>query len=134
MREIKFRAWNAKMKSYADPYIVSIDGLGNVEIGGAEVNFLKIEMYTGLKDSNGIEIFEGDVVKWDDASNGKYWRVAQVVFSEKCSFCFRIIPERCIGYKADSHDFNLGNFIYCPNVSDYGNVLEVIGNIHEKEV
>jgi len=62
-REIKFRAWNEKMKKFSDPYIVSLDGLGNVEIGGAEVNFIIIQFFTGLHDKNGKEIYEGDVIE-----------------------------------------------------------------------
>lgn len=63
MREIKFRAWNSKMNKFTDPYLTSIDGLGNADIGGAELNFLVIEMFTGLLDKDGKEIYEGDILR-----------------------------------------------------------------------
>ena len=63
MREIKFRAWDKELKEY----------LPNVQnhIGNSETafgNMLKndryvIEQYTGLKDKDGKEIYEGDRIE-----------------------------------------------------------------------
>lgn len=113
MREIKFRAWNAKMKSYADPYIVSIDGLGNVEIGGAEVNFIEIEMYTGLKDKNGVEIYEGDLLRVCKNKNG----LLQVEFKNA------YVGGWVLTHESTEKHLSLG----ARKQID----LEVIGNIHE---
>lgn len=66
MRELKFRAWDKKSKQFVDDFI--IDRLGNeyqtnkCEFWGDDRDIVLIQ-YTGLKDKNGKEIYEGDVIK-----------------------------------------------------------------------
>lgn len=62
MREIKFRAWHVENKE-----IHTMQDLWRLEIGDLswrhEEGEIVLMQYTGIKDKNGIEIYEGDIVE-----------------------------------------------------------------------
>lgn len=63
MREIKFKAWhkNVKCMTY------------NVKIDLFDKDYLELMQYTGIKDKNGKEIYEGDIIKHHTGAINKVW-------------------------------------------------------------
>jgi len=75
MREIKFRAWNGGMMRYLHEgdFIIEERGLFAPDEMGDKWKEREwpIMQYTGLKDKNGKEIYEGDILK----DRNHFWEI-----------------------------------------------------------
>ncbi len=83
MRDIKFRAWGLDDKHmYRDSGVLAttsnMDWLTQPHSGplvNPRSEKLVLMQYTGLKDKNGVEIYEGDIIEYgpyDDSKSGRY--------------------------------------------------------------
>ena len=104
MREIKFRIWDINARKWLKSF--NIDLLDIPKFNLAEVN-----QYTGLKDKNNKEIYEGDVL-----SNGNDEKPYKVIF-ENGSF------------RAEFEgDFEEYSFYLIDIVAQH---CEIVGNIYQ---
>ncbi len=85
MEEIKFRAWDkVSKKMVSNAYTIDAWGRcsASVEYFG-DVDW-HVMQYTGLKDKNGKEIYNGDILKHTSFEDSKPW---EVTFERGCFVC-----------------------------------------------
>lgn len=88
---------------------------------------IELMQSTWLLDKNGKEIYEGDIVKRDDKSQGKWWRFAVVEIDPDIQFNCSSIKEVDGIKNSSDYTFRYWQFAY----KDTENHLTIIGNIYE---
>ena len=113
MREIKFRAWDKLNKEMFNVEIIDFQEKKLYEDTVSYRNFKNIELmqYTGLKDKNGKEIYEGDIL-----SNRNDEKLYKVIF-ENGSFRAE--------FKGDFEEYSFDL------IDVVAQSCEVVGNIYE---
>lgn len=121
-REIKFRAWYMPFGS-KEPMQKMVHEKASSILAFAEMSPDEyiVEQYTGLKDANGKEIYEGDILAWHSSICRKHNWVGVVLY-------------RGAGFAVQESDrsYSSPEWLECACRKD-ANIIEVIGNIHEDE-
>ena len=123
-RLIKFRAWhnraNKMLKSGTNRQIFSWQDEGQD---------ITIMQFTGLKDRNGVEIYEGDILKTDLCHPSWVGLTYEIVFQEGAFQMKTKGRKGSIAFAYHIHTAIINDAI--ENESDYDKHLEIIGNIYE---
>ena len=126
MRSIKFKVWDSKRKEWLHKYPFALYGettlMGYMDTRESDNSHVLCEelkdlipcQYTGLKDKNGVEIYEGDVVLYN-LRKDRY-----VVIFEKGKFLAR--GGLLTGSKSSYSDIDSFWF---------SSTIKIIGSIHE---
>ena len=144
MREIKFRAWD-RHSSMCKVHGIDKDSVYLDEgdcIQGYCIDGFIIMQSTGMKDKNGVEIFDGDELKLSDSLRGEYNEQLNlvnkfVIYNEEF-MTFSVLSKQEIEWvKKGSNHFkychtNQENFYFLNQLDNYE--VEVVGNIHEKRL
>ena len=107
MREIKFRAWDVVMNR-----MLPSSSIWNIDLYSCEYKEnLRLMQYTGLKDKNGKEIYEGDLV-----TGPRYISPCQIVFTKGM---FHAVGDDtagdCVGYYRGEYEV-IGNIYKNPDL------------------
>lgn len=121
-REIKFRAWHEGLFRMCDPEYIDCEGVcfdgafRSYEYFLESDKYYVLMQYTGLKDKNGREIYEGDIVEFKGIR-------AKIIYGF-CGFEFEWIDGRTdkIRNRKTEDMFKNTSIIF-----------EVIGNIYENK-
>jgi len=125
MREIKFRAFDKYMKCMCD--VVKINFrcqhlmLRTKQKEQYETSFEEVELLqcTGLKDKNGVDIYEGDIIKVHDDKSRFNFDIAKAVYNRQ----YNGFVLASVDFEDDTWDPFRRHF---PEEH-----VEVIGNIYE---
>lgn len=101
MRDIKFRAWDSVSGNISPAFslfgeftllgavfawLSHVRGVEGGECGLKDLNSIEIMQFTGLKDSEGADIYEGDIIKftywWFDGNEAESTLTGGIVYSD----------------------------------------------------
>lgn len=133
-REIKFRVYDKdlkRMRYFNSPHdFICFDENGNgyyhnMQTGLGEW-FSGLMQYTGLKDKNGVEVYEGDIIDIHQTVNGYNQFVIQYDNYKFSARYYNQKTKQILGW----YQYDLDELF---EINEFEKEIEVMGNIYENE-
>lgn len=129
-RDIKFRVWLKKQNKMVEVHKINfqdrvithyLDDLPFPTLIKCSFDDVELMQYTGLKDKNGKEIYEGDIIDIHQTVNGQNLFVVEITNTGL------VIPRYAYkqGFK---YQYDIRELL---EVNEYDKEIEIIGNIYE---
>lgn len=134
MREIKFRVWDPAEKQMCPVIVADFQDIKarvfcRLPKSGAQKIFsADLMQYTGVKDKNGVEIYEGDIIHWDPVHPIESYTPTYAKTKPLNDYIIQWNDARCEFWAVPRE---LGHAYANINQSDLSMNWKVIGNIYE---
>jgi len=126
MRDLKFRMYDKEKNEITKPMLIEDMILQATKQNPNKFEWdcdIPVMQFTGIIDTKGVEIYEGDIIKYLDIEKDKYF--VDVVEYNSDMTCFLLEKQDLDYYPIYLESKTLG-LIYDESIT-----FEVIGNIHE---
>jgi len=133
MRDIKFRAWDNRSLFEDTPIMRDMEYIYSYFMQDSRFNEnLIFQQFTGLKDKNGKDIYEGDILLIEDQYTNAITDDSRGPLEPSGHLTPVIFKNSGFGVDIlETEDFwSKGFYDFCNNLDDFGDI-EVIGNIYE---
>lgn len=132
MRELKFRTWHHGYKNTCSPAMLVDDYPGQCFKWLQEGQPIEIMKFTGLYDKNGVEIYEGDIVKLQVNQHIWFYQIGCIENGGTNLYAINICDNATIDDETDTYTYQVTN-VRAGFSRSIPSGCEIVGNIYQNK-